>query len=306
MKKAIVTVANGFVGTALCKMLVSKGYKVIAIVRNQESDITGLDKINEINIRYCSLSEYRNLASIVNERDFEVFYHLAWNGTSGELRASDQVQIDNIQYACDAVRTCAEIKCKKFVFASSVMEYEITKFMETSRTPGINTLYSSAKVAADYMARAVAGNLGIEYVRAVISNIYGPGEKSARLINTSIRKMLRGEHCAFSEGKQLYDFIYIDDEAEAFVLIGEKGKANVTYYIGSLNPRPLREFLITMKNQVNPSIEIGLGEIPFNGVTLKYDEFDIMAVKRDTGFEPCVTFEQGIRNTIQWIREETE
>ena len=61
-----------------------------------------------------------------------------------------------------------------------------------------------------------------------------------------------------------------------------------------------------MKNQVDSGIEIGLGEIPFSGVTLKYNEFDIKAIKRDTGFEPHVTFSQGIRNTIQWIREEKE
>lgn len=306
MKRAIVTGANGFVGTALCHTLVKKGYKVIAIVRNQKSNVKGIDNVDNIEIRYCDLSEYRQLSKIIDGCGFDVFFHMAWNGTSGELRGSDEVQIKNIQYACDAVRACAELQCKRFVFASSIMEYEIIKFMETAGTPGINTLYSSAKVAADYMARTIAANLEIDYIRAVISNIYGPGEKSARLVNTSIRKMLRGEHCAYSEGKQLYDFIYIDDAAEAFVSVGEKGKANETYYIGSLNPRPLKEFLVDMKNQVDSGIEIGLGEIPFSGVTLKYNEFDIKAIKRDTGFEPHVTFSQGIRNTIQWIREEKE
>ena len=95
--------------------------------------------------------------------------------------------------------------------------------METDATPGINTLYCSAKVAADYIARTVSGKLGIEYIRAVISNIYGPGEKSPRLINTSLRKLIRGEHCAFSAGEQMYDFMYISDAAKAFVQIGKKG-----------------------------------------------------------------------------------
>ena len=48
----------------------------------------------------------------------------------------------------------------------------------------------------------------------MISNIYGPGELSPRLVNTSIRKMLKGEHCAFSAGEQIYDFIYITDAAK--------------------------------------------------------------------------------------------
>ena len=90
------------------------------------------------------------------------------------------------------------------------MEYEIEAVMKTESTPGINTLYCSAKTAADYMAKTLAGSLGIDYIRAVISNIYGPGERSPRLINISIRKLLRGEHCAFSAGEQIYDFIYIN------------------------------------------------------------------------------------------------
>ena len=175
--------------------------------------------------------------------------------------------------------------------------------METDATPGINTLYSSAKVAADYMARTIAGSLGVEYLRAVISNIYGPGELSPRLVNTSIRKMLKGEHCAFSAGNQLYDFIYVDDAAKVFASIGEKGIPNRTYYIGSLEPKPLKNFLLQIRDCVDPSIEIGLGELPFNGVSLSYKEFDINAVKNDTGCIPEVSFQEGINRTIAWIKE---
>ena len=141
---------------------------------------------------------------------------------------------------------------------------------------------------------------------AVISNIYGPGEVSARLINTSIRKLLKNEHCAFSPGEQLYDFIYITDAAKTFLSIGEKGISNRTYYVGSLQPKPLKEFLVAMKNQINPKTEIGLGEIPFGGVSLSYQEFDIQAVQKDTGFVPEVSFEEGIGLTAEWIKSVEE
>ena len=175
--------------------------------------------------------------------------------------------------------------------------------MATEAKPGLNTLYCSAKVAADYMARTIAGNLGVDYIRAVISNIYGPGELSPRLVNTSLRKLLNREHCAFSAGEQMYDFIYITDAAKTFVAIGEKGINNRTYYIGSQEPRPLKEFLLTLRDCVDPGIEIGLGELPFNGVSLTYKEFDINAVKKDTGFIPEISFKDGIEKTIAWIRE---
>lgn len=303
MRKAIVTGANGFIGTALCKELSAQGVQVIAIVRNESANINSIKDVEGIRIVYSDLSQFGNLASAILDRDVDVMYHLAWIGSAGPLRGNEEVQLKNVQYTCDAVRACKEMNCKKFVFASSIMEYEIAAVMESTRTPGINTLYSTAKIAADYMAKTIAGDLGIEYMRVVISNIYGVGELSPRLINTSIRKMLNGEHCAFSAGEQMYDFIYITDAAKAFVALGDCGKANGTYYLGSQNPKPLKEFLIEMKDAVDPDIEIGLGEIPFDGITLSYEEFDIHAIKNDTGFVPEVSFADGIKKTTEWIRE---
>lgn len=303
MKKAIVTGANGFVGTAVCKELSEQGVEVIAVVRHPDEAISGIEKNNGIRIVYADLSNFRNLAEMIPDRDVDVLYHFAWVGSAGPLRGDSDVQMKNIQYTCDTVKACADIECKRFVFASSIMEYEIAATMATDATPGINTLYCSAKVAADYMARTIAGSLDVDYIRAVISNIYGPGELSPRLVNTSIRKMLKGEHCAFSAGEQLYDFIYVTDAAKTFVAIGEKGIANRTYYIGSKEPKPLKEFLNELRDCVDPKIEIGLGEIPFNGVSLTYKEFDINAVKHDTGFVPKVSFTEGIKNTVAWIKE---
>ena len=302
MKKAIVTGANGFVGEAVCRELSDKGVKVIAVVRSIDDDTTRISNIPNIKIIYCDLSEFGKLPDLIEDRDIDILYHFAWIGIAGPLRGDYDIQIKNVRYTADTVKACAKIGCKRFVFAASIMEYEIDAIMSTETTPGINTLYCTAKLAADYMSRTIAGNLKIEYIRALISNIYGPGEVSPRLVNTSIRKMLRGEHCSFSKGDQLYDFIYISDAAKALVAIGEQGYANKTYYIGSHNPRPLKEFLIEMKDCVDPKIDIGLGELPFNGVSLTYNEFDLYSVSKDTGFSPEVSFSEGIKNTIHWLK----
>ena len=303
MKKVIVTGANGFIGTALCRELFNQGISVIAVVRNEEENISNIENLKGLRVVYSDLSEFKKLHKKISDRDVDVLYHLAWVGSAGSLRGNSEVQFNNIRYTCDTVEACSKMNCKRFVFASSIMEYEIEALMATDATPGINTLYSSAKVSADYMARTIAGSLEVDYIRAVISNIYGPGELSSRLVNTSIRKLPKGEHCAFSAGEQTYDFIYIDDAAKTFVAIGEKGVTNRTYYIGSQNPKPLKDFLCELRDQVDPNIEIGLGEIPFNGVSLTYDEFNVYAVKEDTGFVPTVSFAEGIKSTIKWIKE---
>lgn len=304
MRKAIVTGANGFIGTAVCRELSAQGVEIIAVIRNEEEHVEDISSLKGLRIVYCDLTNFRNLHTVIPDRDVDILYHLAWVGSAGPLRGDDAVQLRNVQYTCDTVRACAEIGCGRFVFASSIMEYEIAAAMETEATAGINTLYCSAKITANYMARALANSLGIRYIRALISNIYGPGERSPRLVNSSIRKLLVGEHCAFSPGEQMYDFIYIADAARYFVAIGEKGHNNRTYYIGSRNPRPLKEFLLEMAEEVAPGTQIGLGEIPFSGTSLTYQEFNINAVYNDCGIEPITGFREGIRNTAEWIKSE--
>lgn len=303
MKKAIVTGANGFVGSAVCRELSANGIKVIAVVRDGESDISEIKNLENVTIVYCDLSSIKGLGRVVSDRDIDIMYHFAWVGSAGDLRGDADTQISNVKYTCDAVEACSAIGCRRFVFASSIMEYEIDAAMEEEKAPGIHTLYCSAKKSANYMARTVAGAMGIEYIRAVISNIFGPGEKSPRLVNASLRKMICGDHCAFSAGEQMYDFIYITDAAKEFVAIGEKGRPNRSYYIGSLRPRLLREYLVEMRDCVDPKIQIGFGEFPFNGVSLTYKEFDIEAVKKDTGFVPEVPFGEGIKKTVKWLKE---
>nr|WP_325300795.1 NAD(P)-dependent oxidoreductase [uncultured Dysosmobacter sp.] len=304
MKKVVVTGANGFVGSAVCRELSVRGIEVIAVVRDGGSDMASIGALSGIRIACCPMDQYSKLPDIIGDRDIDVFYHFAWEGSSGPKRGDDAVQQNNIRYTCDLVRACGAMECKRFVFASSIMIYEIMTQIEKSLVPGINTLYCSAKLAADYMAATIAASLGIDYLRGVISNIYGPREKSARLINSSLRKLLRGEHCAFSPGEQLYDFIYCDDAAVAFAEIGDIGLPQRPYYIGSMEPRPLKEFLMIMRDQVDPQIGIGLGELTHNGFSLTYEEFDIRALNRDTGFVPKVPFDEGIRRTIRWLKEQ--
>ena len=103
MKKAIVTGANGFIGTALCKELANQGIEVIAIVRNEEENIEGIANLPRLGVVYCDLAEFKNLADYVKEQDIDVLYHLAWVGSAGVLRGDINVQIQNIQYTCDTV-----------------------------------------------------------------------------------------------------------------------------------------------------------------------------------------------------------
>ena len=301
----VVTGANGFLGLALCKKLLEYEKYVIAVVR-ENADITvfqDMSKRHNFRICYCDMKDYRNLEQRIKEDSVDVIYHLAWSGTSGELRGDYNVQNNNYLYSCDLLMTAKRMNCRMFVFASSIMEFEVKKAMEMKLSIPCSSVYSMMKgVTADMLA-CLAAIHKIGFIKLIISNVYGPGEYSERLINTSIRKMINGEHCAYTEGTQMYDFIYISDAVEAFVRAAFNGNENETYYIGSLNPKPLREYLLKVQQIVCPAEPIALGEIDFTGVSLDYQEFDIQKLNRDTGFEPQIDFEEGIYDTMNWIKE---
>ena len=112
------------------------------------------------------------------------------------------------------------------------------------------------------------------------------------------------EHCSFTEGKQTYDFIYIADAIASIVEVAEKGNAFNRYYIGSGNPKPLREFLLEMKDVVAPDAELGLGDLPFNGIDIDYSQFKLKKVEEDTGYKNKISFRDGIKMTMDFIKSE--
>lgn len=302
MKTAVVTGANGFVGSAVVNELSSQGVTVYAVVKDTSEDLSSIKKLSNVHIVYCDLKNIAQLSQLIADKSIDVFYHFAWVGSAGLLRGDYQVQLANAQYTCNAIISCKQLGCLRFIFAASIMEYECIELMKTDALPSMNMMYNTGKIAADFMAKTLCAKENIHYISVIISNIYGAGERSPRLINSSILKILKKEKTEFTPGTQMYDFIYITDAANAFYMLGNMQSLKHQYYLGSANPRPLRDFLIEMKNCVDASAEIGLGEIPFSGVSMDYTQFDLYALGNDTGFKPIVSFSQGIQMTTEWLK----
>ena len=120
--------------------------------------------------------------------------------------------------------------------------------------------------------------------------------------------MLRGESPKVSQGRQLYDFVHIIDVVHALYLIGERGVNGTNYFIGSGDPKPLREYLKTVEKTVNlmnhTNIHLGFGQLSSDIVYLPEEIFDIQTLVRDTGFKLQVPFTEGIQRTIASIKNE--
>ena len=304
MRKAIVTGANGFIGKMLVNALFEKEYEVIALDVRFDDVLLNNASVTCVNVMNKEAVE---LKDVIPSVEYDCFFHLAWIGTSGPERADYAVQLNNVKMACDYILLCKEVGCKRVVYASSINEMETYEYLQSDDIePTGGYIYGTGKLAAHLMGETVAKMNGVEFIPVIITNIYGVGEKSARMIYTAINKLVHKEHCSFTAGYQTYDFIYITDAINAIIAVAESGKAFNRYYIGSGAPKPLREFLMEMRNVVDPEAEIGLGDIPFNGVDISYSQFDLKKVEKDTGYKNQVPFAEGILMTADYIRGEAE
>lgn len=218
------------------------------------------------------------------------------------MRADTALQLQNAQWTVDALRLAKRLGCRRFVGAGSIMEHETMAAAFTQgNQPGLGYIYGGGKLIAHIMCMSVAADIGIDLVWPEITNAYGAGEISPRLVNTTIRKCLQGESPRFTAGTQNYDFVYIDDVARAFYLIGEKGKPFHEYLIGSSHARPLKEFLLEMKEAIAPDLDFVFGDIPFTGTDLPLTAFDGRETEQDTGFRAEISFAEGTRRTRDWM-----
>ncbi|MCD7763665.1 MAG: NAD(P)-dependent oxidoreductase [Lachnospiraceae bacterium] len=309
MKKAIVTGATGFIGNYVVHELIEQGVQVYALVRPNSRNICKVADL-PVKVVECNLKDLSTLPELISDRDIDAVFHIAWQGASDADARNQVVQLQNLQSTLDLIDAMHEMGIGTFVGAGSLHEAEA--LVETAQDKVITNLgfmYKASKTAAHWIGKAKAGNYGIRFFWPLI-NTYGEGERSARLVNTIIRKVFAGESPDLSAGEQFYDFVHVSDVAHALYLIAERGVDGTHYTIGSGEARKLKEFLVEVGAVANElsghNVALGFGKIPSqNVIYLPLETFDVTRLRNDTGFEPKVSFTEGIRRTAQWIRKES-
>ncbi|MGL6298029.1 MAG: NAD-dependent epimerase/dehydratase family protein [Methanobacteriaceae archaeon] len=322
MKKAVVTGATSMIGVALVDFLIKKGVKVLAISRPNSDKINNIPKSDLVEIWECDLSDlkYYNLDlnkfnNFKSVNDFDTFFHFGWVGTSKNARDNPNVQCSNINYTLDAVKLAKDMGCSTFIGAGSQAEYGITSDNLSENTL-INprSSYGIAKYSAGKLSKILCDDLGIKHVWGRILSVYGPCDNDYTLIMLLIHYLINNEKSTHNNNEdngkfsttnadQIWDYLYVDDCARAFFLMGENPIHGSVYPVGSGIPVCLRDSINSIKDIINPSCEIGFGDLEYSQNQVMNLCADIFKLTQDTGFKPEISFEEGIKRTLKWIKE---
>lgn len=297
MKKAIVTGATGFIGKFLVRELVKQNVEVIAVVRRGTKNLNTINAL-PVKIVECNIADYHMLPDMIADRDIDVVFHIAWQGVSDLDARNEAIQMQNLQSTLDLIDAMHIMRIGCFIGCGSMHEAEsLVEMNEDKVISNLGYMYKATKTAAHWIGKAKCGTYGIRFFWPLI-NTYGEEERSARLVNTIIRKVLHVESPDLSAGNQYYDFVHVSDVARALILIAEKGVDGTNYTIGSGDAKPLKEFLKIVGQVANDlhdgePVELGFGKITSNVISLPITTFDVTKLYKDTGFKPLLDAYQG-------------
>lgn len=307
IQTAVVTGPTGAIGIALCEKLLRENVTVYAVCRPGSSRIKDLPKAAALHVVECDAKELATLPQKMEGVSVDAFFHFAWAHTIGRGRNDMPAQIENIQSTIDAVRAAKALGCQVFLGAGSQAEYGRVEGLLKSDTPAFpENGYGMAKLCAGQMSRVEAKALDIDHVWVRILSVYGPHDGPMTMISGTIRKLLAGERPALTAGIQRWDYLYAGDAADAFYLAACHGRNGAVYPLGSGQAMPLKDYIIQMRDAIDPALPLGLGEVPYGPLQVMHLQADISALQADTGFAPKTPFAEGIRRTMDWVKREQE
>lgn len=183
---------------------------------------------------------------------------------------------------------------------------------ETAYDP--NSPYSASKAGSDHFVRAYGETYGLPYVLTNCSNNYGPNHFPEKLIPLFINNIINNKPLpVYGDGKYTRDWLFVEDHARAIDLVFHEGKNHETYNIGGFNEWQNIDLVKLLCGLMDAKLGRTTGEseklITYvkdrPGHDLRY-AIDATKINKELGWEPSVTFEQGLALTIDWYFDNQE
>ncbi len=324
--RIIVTGGAGFIGCNLVRTLIQQGHQVLNIdALSYAGNLSSLEDVADhsaYDFLHADISDAEAMARAFRNFQPDGVMHLAAEShVDRSISGSDPFIHSNIEGThclLEAARhhyTGLDGEAKerfRFLHVSTDEVYgslaETGLFAETTpydpRSP-----YSASKAASDHLARAWHHTHGLPVIVTSCSNNYGPYQHPEKLIPVVILNALKGEPIPiYGSGRNVRDWLHVNDHVAALQLVMEKGRIGETYNIGASNEREnldLARAICGVLDEIRPMEGGGRYETLIEmvedrpGHDLRY-AIDATKIRTDLGWEPQHEFTSSIRDTVQW------
>jgi nucleoside-diphosphate-sugar epimerase len=299
--KALVTGANGFIGSHVCRELLARGADVRA-ARRSGSDCWRLpDASPHLEWVECDLlgASESVLARICKQVDACI--HLAWGVVPGQYLTAAA----NDDYRAGSLRLFSVLAgqgCRQVTGAGTCFEYaQASEPLDESAPVHPVTAYARAKLSTYLGAEDIFRGSETAFAWARLFYLYGPSEDSRRLVPDVTVKLLRGERAPVTSGLQVRDFLHVTDVARALVEVSLsrlRGRVNV----GSGDPVRVSEVVQAIGAITGRADLIDVGGRAENLVDPPYVCADNRRLRNETGWHPRYGLLEGLEQTIEWWR----
>lgn len=326
--KVLVTGGAGFIGSAVVRHLVAEGADVVNVDKltyagNLESlaDVSSSPRYAFEQLDICDAGR---LQRVFRTHEPEAVIHLAAEShVDRSIDAPDDFLQTNLlgtfhllQAARAYLKSCSQDRAERFRFVHVSTDEVYGDLPETGEcfhetTPyAPNSPYAATKAGSDHLVRAWGRTYGVPAIITNCSNNYGPCQFPEKLIPHTILNALAGNALpVYGDGKQVRDWLYVEDHAAALATVLAKGVPGETYNIGARNEQRNIE-VVRMICALLDRLAPEQGE---NGgyerlITFVVDRpghdrryaIDSGKIERELGWAPRETFESGLEKTVRW------